>query len=369
MTDSYLLTPGPLTTSDRVKRAALKDWGSRDADFIALTQSVRTRLLDIANATTGYTTVPVQGSGTFAVEAMLGTFAPPDAKTLVLVNGAYGRRIAEILEILERPFDIYETDEVVAPSPEAVSKRLAADPGLACVVMVHCETTSGIQNPLSEIARIVRSAGRQLLVDAMSTFGAIPIDAGSTPFAALAASANKCLQGVPGVGFVICDTEVLETRSRASHSLSLDLWAQWRGFEGNGQWRFTPPTHVLACLAEALDELEAEGGPESRVARYRKNCDLLISGMAQRGFRTLVPRALQAPIIVTFESPTGPDWDFEAFYQALKARGYSIYPGKLTKLDSFRIGCIGALDQSVFEGVLTAIDEAYAELRDVCARE
>jgi len=354
----HLLTPGPLTTSAGVKEAMLRDWGSRDPAFIAMTARIRDRLVALAGGQGTHSCVPIQGSGTFAVEAALGTLVPNDGKTLVLVNGAYGARMARILKIMGRAHEVYETPEDKPPDPREVERRLAADPSISHVALVHCETTSGILNPVVPIAEVVAAAGRALILDSMSAFGALPLDLSAIPVEAVLASANKCLEGVPGVGFAIVREAALEAARGNAPSLSLDLHDQWRGLESNGQWRFTPPTHVLAALDTALDEHEQEGGVAGRGRRYADNCKLLIEGLGAIGLDLYLPEALQAPIIVTVHAPTDPGFDFKAFYDAIAARGYLIYPGKLTGADTFRIGCIGRLGETEMRGAVAAIGDA-----------
>ena len=357
-----LLTPGPLTTSRGTKEAMLRDWGSRDTDFIALNARVRDRLVEIAGGAGSHVCVPVQGSGTFAIEATVGTLLPRGGAMLVLVNGAYGRRIARICQIMGRACTTLETPEDVPNDPAALDAALAADPGITHVAAIHCETTSGILNPIGDIAEIVARHGRGLVIDAMSAFGAIELDAGKVPCDAIVASSNKCLEGVPGVGFAIVRAEALEAAAGNAHSLSLDLHDQWKAMEGNGQWRFTPPTHVLAAFDRALDAHAAEGGVAGRGARYRRNCRVLVEGMRALGFETLLADEVQAPIIVTFRTPADPNFDFEAFYGRLRDKGYVIYPGKLTVADSFRIGCIGQVHEDDIRGALAAIEEALGEM-------
>ncbi len=358
-----LLTPGPLTTSATVKAAMLRDWGSRDPGFIAMNARILERLCAIAGGEAGYATVPVQGSGTFAVEAMIGTLLPRDGgKLLVLVNGAYGRRMVKIAQVLGRSVAFMEWAEDEAVSPAMLDERLERDVGVTHVAIVQCETTSGILNPVEEVAAVARRHGRALLVDAMSAFGALPIDAETTGFLALAASSNKCLEGAPGLGFVIARRSELEAAVGNSHSLSLDLHDQWKGFETNGQWRFTPPTHVIAALSQALDEFDAEGGVKGRGGRYRENLDMLVLGMRALGFQTLLADEVQAPIIVTFRMPADPAFDFQAFYQAMARRGFLIYPGKLTVADSFRMGCIGRLSAKDMEAAVGAVKQSMAEM-------
>ena len=356
--DTLLLTPGPLTTSPRTRAALGRDWGSRDAAFIDLSESLRARLAALAGVSDTHAAVPVQGSGTFAVEAAVQTLVPRDGRVLVLVNGAYGRRIAEMARRLGRLGGILETAEDRAIDPEAVARALADDTAITDVAVVHCETTSGLLNPLPGIAEAVRGAGRRLLVDAMSSFGAVPLGTGA--FSAVAASSNKGLEGVPGLGFVIAETAHLAACRFNAVSLSLDLWAQWQGFVTTRQWRFTPPVQVVAALSAARAQLEEEGGIGARHARYRDNCATLIAGMRACGFEPLIDDAIQAPVIVTFRMPQGGWFDFDVFYAFLAARGVVIYPGKLTSEASFRIGCIGAIDRRDMCRALDAVGDFVA---------
>jgi 2-aminoethylphosphonate-pyruvate transaminase len=360
--DLLLLTPGPLTTSATVKAAMTHDWGSRDAGFTALTRRIRERLVELAGGAATHVCVPVQGSGTFAVEAMIGTLVPKAGKLLVLVNGAYGQRAAKICERIGRPHADLEWAEDQPVDPACVAAMLKSDAAITHVFVVHCETTSGLLNPLAQVGAVVAAAGRRLLVDSMSAFGALPLDAREVAFEAVAASANKCLEGVPGVGFVICRRAALAAAAGNAHSLSLDLHDQWTALEKNGQWRFTPPTHVLAAFDRALAEHAAEGGVAGRGARYRDNCRVLVEGMRALGFETLLPDRLQAPIIVTFRMPADPNFRFDAFYERLRDKGYVIYPGKLTAAESFRIGCIGRLGEAEMRGVLAAIEATMREM-------
>lgn len=359
----YLLTPGPLTTSATVKQAMLRDWGSRDGRFIGLNAGIRDRLVRLAGGgADSHVAVPVQGSGTFAVEAMIGTLVPRAGRLLVLVNGAYGTRMVRIAEVAGRSVTALETAEDLPVSPAALAEALDADPAITHVAVVQCETTSGILNPIEAVAEVTRSRGRALLIDAMSAFGALPLDMAALGALAVAASSNKCLEGVPGMGFVIARRDALEAAKGNAHSLSLDLHDQWRGFEANAQWRFTPPTHVVAAFAQALDEHEAEGGVEGRGARYRANAAILIGGMRALGFETLLPDHLQAPIIVTFRMPADPAFVFADFYDRLRERGFVIYPGKLTVADSFRIGCIGRLGAEEMTAAVAAIRSTLSEM-------
>ncbi len=358
---TLLLTPGPLTTSAATRAALDRDWGSRDSAFIALSEGVRTRLAALAGAPDTHVAVPIQGSGTFAVEAAIGSLVPRDGKLLALVNGSYGRRIATMAQRLGRLGGVLEAAEDQAIDPAAVAAALAGDPAITDVALVHCETTSGLLNPLGPIAAVVQEAGRRLIVDAMSSFGAVPIDGAVTPFTALVGSANKGLEGVPGFGYVIAEKLHLARCEGNSVSVSLDVWEQWRGFETTLQWRFTPPVQVVAALSAALDQLEAEGGIVARQARYQANCDLLVRGMREHGFEPYIDPAIQAPVIVTFRIPPGGWFVFDRFYAFLAERGVVIYPGKLTNEPSFRIGCIGAIDPDDMARALEVIRAFMAQ--------
>ena len=360
--DPLLLTPGPLTTAKSVKEVMVHDWGSRDATFLRINKEVLEGLPAVVNATGTHVTVPMQGSGTFAVEAMLTTFIPPDGKVLLLINGAYGHRAKKICDIARRAVVVHETPEDTPPDLAEVDRILAADKSITHVFTVHCETTSGILNPVVEIGALAAKHGRRLLIDSMSAFGAMPLDAKVVSFDAVSASSNKCIEGVPGLGFVIARTEALaETKGNAT-TLVLDLHDQWQNFVKTGQYRFTPPIHVIVSFHQALKEFQAEGSQPGRGKRYAENCRVLIDGMKAMGFKPLLPEKLQAPIIVTFHMPKDDKFVFQTFYDSLKDRGYVIYPGKLTVTDSFRIGCIGRLNADHMRGALAAIQDVLAEM-------
>ncbi|MBL4766929.1 MAG: 2-aminoethylphosphonate--pyruvate transaminase [Rhodobacteraceae bacterium] len=361
--EPYLLTPGPLTTSYPVKQAMLRDWGSWDGEFRAMTQDMRDRLLALLGAgADDFDCVPMQGSGSFSVEAMLGSFIPKDGKVLVLANGAYGLRTAQTLAYLGRDYVLLDKGDYLPPRGDEVAQILADDPAITYVVAIHCETSSGILNPVKEISEVTYAAGRKLLIDSMSAFGAIPLEANQIRYEALVSSANKCIEGVPGFGFIIARKTELEAAKGNSHSLSLDVHAQWAHMNKTGQWRFTPPTHVVAAFLEALRAHEAEGGVAGRGARYVNNRDVVVAGMRDLGFETLLKDRWLSPIIVTFFCPSDPNFVFDAFYTLMKAKGFIIYPGKLTAVDSFRIGCIGQMDEHIMRQVVDAARETLAEM-------
>jgi 2-aminoethylphosphonate-pyruvate transaminase len=361
--EPYLLTPGPLTTSYAVKQAMLRDWGSWDGDFRAMTAELRQRLLALTGDTNGeFDCVPIQGSGSFCVEAMLGSFVPRDGKVLVLANGAYGLRAAQTMQYLDRAYTLINKGDYLPPRGDEVAAALDGDPSITHVVAIHCETSSGILNPLREIAEAVHVRGRKLLIDSMSAFGAIPLDVNDIRYEAMVSSANKCIEGVPGFGFVIARKSELEAAKGRSHSLSLDVHAQWATMEKTGQWRFTPPTHVVAAFLEALRIHAAEGGVAARGARYIKNRDVMVAGMRGLGFETLLSERWLSPIIVTFFCPAHENFVFGRFYELMKSKGFIIYPGKLTVVDSFRVGCIGHMDEHVMRRVVEAARQSLAEM-------
>ena len=362
MREPLLLTPGPLTTSLATKMAMLTDWGSWDGRFNALTADVCRRLLGVIDGHDDFACVPLQGSGTFAVEAAIGTLLPRDGKLLVLVNGAYGQRMARLTAVMGRAVQVLDFGEADAVAPARVADALAADAAITHVGVIHCETSTGILNPLQAIADVVELAGRRLIVDAMSGFGALPLSARTLRFDAVIASSNKCLEGVPGMGYVLVRERALAQAEGRAHSLSLDLHDQWRYLQKTGQWRYTPPTHVLAALASALDQYDAEGGQPARLARYRDNCAALLAGLARLGLRSFLPAAIQAPIIVTVHAPAGPGWNFTDFYERVKARGVVLYPGKLTAVETFRVGCIGAIGRAEIGQAVDAIGHALGEM-------
>ena len=366
-TDKLLFTPGPLTTSATVKSAMLHDAGSRDREFIETVREIRQRLLSIGGAASPqsggeYECVLMQGSGTFAIESVISSAIPRDGKLLVLVNGAYGRRIAQMARIHGIETETLETPENCTISPKAVAERLAASRAVTHVAVIHCETTTGIVNPIEEIGEIVERAGAVYIVDAMSSFGAIAVSLAAARIDFLISSANKCIEGVPGFGFVLARrSRLLEAKGQA-RTLSLDLYAQWAGLESDGQFRFTPPTHVLLAFRQALLELEAEGGPAGRSERYRANHKALMRGMAELGIEAYLSPQDQSPIITTFRYPQNRRFRFEKLYEKLSQLGFVVYPGKLTAEPCFRIGTIGRLSPADIESLLAAMRNVLEEI-------
>lgn len=360
MRNYLLLTPGPLSTSESVRQAMLQDWCTWDKDYNeGVVTVIREQLLKLAGLDGEYTTVLLQGSGTYAVEATLSCAVRPQDKLLIVANGAYGKRMGDIARRHGLNHVLVSLKETAPVTPEAVRRALEEHPDITHLAMVHCETTTGILNPVEAVARAIRGRGLTFIVDAMSSFGGIPIDIRKLGIDFLVSSANKCIQGVPGFGFVIARRSSLARCEGGSRSLSLDLYDQWAEMEkGRGKWRFTSPTHVVRAFFQAMKELEDEGGVEARHDRYRENHAELVEGMRRSGFRTLLPDELQSPIITSFLYPEE-DFDFQKFYEALKERGFVIYPGKISEAPTFRIGNIG----DVFPDDFRRLAEAVADIR------
>lgn len=352
-----LFTPGPLTTSPSVKGPMLRDLGSRDREFLKIVSEIREKLLDLAGVhPPDYECVLMQGSGTFAIESVISSAVPREGKLLVLVNGAYGRRIVEMARVHAIPMEVIE----VAENRKIRAESIVIGQGVTQAAVIHCETTTGILNPLEEIGEKVAAAGAAFIVDAMSSFGAIPIDLKRARVDFLVSSANKCVEGVPGFGFILARGAALQAAQGQARTLSLDLYAQWAGFERDGQFRFTPPTHVLLAFRQALAELDQEGGVAGRGARYSRNHARLLRGMRQLGFEPYLAEEDQSCIINAYRYPAAPAFRFEEFYSRLNELGFVIYPGKLTHQACFRIGTIGRLEELDIDRLLAAIAEVLA---------
>jgi len=356
--DPILLTPGPLTTTLATKTAMLRDWGSWDTSFNAVTARVRERLLDVVNGRSTHVCVPMQGSGTFSVEAAVNSLVPRDGHLLVLINGAYGKRMAKLAQMLGRRVSVFETADDVPTTAADVERLLAGDASITHVGLIHCETSTGIENPLAPIAAVVAKHGRKLVLDAMSSFGALPIDVAAAGIDVVIAASGKCIEGPPGMGFVIVRRSLIEQCEGRSSSLALDLYDQWTYMEKTTQWRYTPPTHVVVAFDAALAQFVAEGGQPARLARYTANAAALADGMRALGFRVFLDASIQAPIIYTFHAPADAAYEFKRFYAEVRERGYILYPGKLTKLETFRVGCIGAIGPGEMRGAVLAIADA-----------
>ncbi len=360
--DKALFTPGPLTTSATVKQAMLRDLGSRDTEFIEVIKDVRQRLVRLGANSDEYTAVLIQGSGTYGIEATLSSVIPPDGKLLILINGAYGHRMLKIAGIHRIHCQSLIFTENTQPDVSALESALKNDPAISHVAVVHCETTTGIINPIDVYGEIVKRYHRTYIVDAMSSFGAYPVDLKACGIDYLISSSNKCIEGVPGFSFVLARTESLMATRGFARTLSLDLFAQWEGLESDGQFRFTPPTHAILAFRQALLELGMEGGVSARAKRYHENYKIALSAMQAMGFKPYLDESLRGYIITSFNYPDHPNFNFKEFYERLSDKGHVIYPGKLTDADCFRIGHIGRLGAGDVASLMAAVAETLNEL-------
>ena len=345
MRNYLLLTPGPLSTSQTVREAMLQDWCTWDKDYNeGIVTPIRKGLLAIAGLDGDeYTSVLLQGSGTYCVEATIGAAVRPEDKLLILANGAYGKRMAQIADYYHINYVLVSLHETELVTGEVARRALEEHPGITHLSMVHSETTTGLLNPIEEVAEVIKGRGITFIVDAMSSFAGVEIPVGKWGIDFLVSSANKCVQGVPGFSFIIARREALRACEGQARSLSLDLYDQWKMMESDGKWRFTSPTHAVLAFARALKELEKEGGIEARNRRYTENNRLLIKSMAELGIRPYIGGEYQGPIITTFFYPENCSFRFADMYEYIKARGYAIYPGKVTEAETFRIGNIGEI--------------------------
>lgn len=364
MKDKLLFTPGPLTTSQAVKEAMLHDLGSRDAEFIGLVREIRAALLELGGvAGKDYEAILMQGSGTFGIEAVLSSVTPPDGKWLVIINGAYGRRIAQIASVLNINTKVLTYAENCKPNVREIATTLRADGTITHVAVVHCETTTGLINPVQQIGAIAKDHDRHYCVDAMSSFGGIPFAVDDCHIDYLVSSSNKCIEGVPGFSFILARRSALLETHGYARSLSLNLLDQWKGLEASGQFRFTPPTHTLLAFKQALYELQAEGGVPGRAARYRRNYETLVQGMREMGFKEYLEPEDQGYIITSFLYPQHANFKFDRFYDLLNQKGFVIYPGKVSSADCFRIGSIGRIFENDVRALLAAIHETLQEMQ------
>ena len=358
MVNYKLLTPGPLTTTETVKREMLTDHCTWDNDYKQITQKIRKGLLELAHVSEDeYTAVLMQGSGTFGVESVLTSSVGKDDKILIIANGAYGERMEDIAKHAGLNYTMYRCHYNQTPDADAVRSIIESDPQITHAAMVHCETTSGILNDIESVAKAVKSLGKTFIVDAMSSFGGVDIPVAELGIDFIISSANKCIQGVPGFSFIICRRSALDKCEGNARSLSLDLYDQWKGMDKDGKWRFTSPTHVVLAFAKAMEELAEEGGIPARNKRYTENNHMLIEKMNAMGFKTYIDREHQSPIITTFFYPEGKNFSFEDMYNYIKERGYAIYPGKVTEADTFRIGNIGEIYKEDIEKLCNIFED------------
>jgi 2-aminoethylphosphonate-pyruvate transaminase len=359
-----LLTPGPATTTDAVKFAqVVPDICPRETEFAALMRGIVEDLPRLIDAPADARAILLCGSGTAAVEAMIGSLTGANG-LLVINNGAYGERILRIARILGLPSIEFGSDPTAAIDIEGLGAALASRPsGMRHLAIVHHETTTGLLNDLVAVGALCRRHGVQLLVDAMSSFAAVPIDMAAANIAGLAASANKNLQGMAGASFVIARADALAmARQHPPRSLYFDLAAEEAYFSTHGQMRFTAPVQSLYALRQALDETLAETVAIRR-QRYDQSWTCLIDGLEARGFVAIVPRELQSRLITAIDAGDIPGFEFEQLHDYLFARGITIYPGKIAGRETFRIANIGAIDSKDITRFLDHLDAYLASCR------
>ena len=362
MLNYKLLTPGPLTTSNGVKQAMLVDHCTWDDDYKQITRQIRADLLALGQVSAPeYTTVLMQGSGSFGVEAVISSVFAPSDKVLVLTNGAYGERIVQMLNYAGVAYTEYAVDYADTFQAASIEHHLQQDPAITHIIMVHCETTTGMLNNIECVGKLAKQYHKIFIVDAMSSFGGMPIPLGDWQIDFLISSATKCIQGVPGFSFILAKTALLRQCQGRARTLSLDLYAQWQVMEQDGKWRFTSPTHTVLAFARALQELDDEGGIAARHARYADNNRQLRAGLSGLGIQAYISPELQSPFISTFLFPEHQTFDFNTLYAYVKARGYAIYPGKLTAVDTFRLGNIGEIDAADVQKIIHIIQNYLQE--------
>ncbi|MEI3164019.1 MAG: 2-aminoethylphosphonate--pyruvate transaminase [Lachnospirales bacterium] len=362
MNNYKLLTPGPLTTTDTVKKEMLFDHCTWDDDYKKITKKIQSELLNLAHTDDkNYACVLMQGSGTFGVESVLSSVIRDTDKLLIIANGAYGKRMADIAEHNKINYIMYVEDYNKIPDSNKVAEIIDQNPDITHISMVHSETTSGILNDIASIATVVKQRNKIFIVDAMSSFGGVDIPVEDLGIDFIISSANKCIQGVPGFSFIIGKRKLIENSKGVARSLSLDLYDQYRTMEIDGKWRFTSPTHTVIAFSKAIDEMKEEGGIKARNKRYSDNNKLLISKMAEMGFETYIDKSVQGPIITTFLFPEKATFTFNDMYSYIKKRGYAIYPGKVTDANTFRIGNIGEIYAEDIEKLCSIIDNFLKE--------
>lgn len=364
MNEYKLLTPGPLTTTDTVKQEMMFDHCTWDDDYKQITQKIRKGLLELGHVSEPeYTSILMQGSGTFGVESVLTSIIGNNDKVLIVANGSYGMRMTDICRHANIPFTLYKQDNNKQPDPNKVLKMLAQDTTITHVAMVHSETTTGILNDIQSVGKVVKEAKKVFIVDAMSSFGGVDIPVKDWGIDFLISSANKCIQGVPGFSFILANQKLLEASAGKARSLSLDLYDQWKGQNKDGKWRFTSPTHVVLAFAKAMEELQEEGGIPARHARYANNQKLLTEKFEELGFKAYLNPSVQGPIITTFSYPENSQFTFQQMYDYIKEQGYVLYPGKVLDADTFRVGNIGEIYSDDIEKLAVIMKEFLKEVQ------
>jgi 2-aminoethylphosphonate-pyruvate transaminase len=360
-----LLLPGPVTTRPEVRNAMTRDIAPWDNDFREFLVRLRERLLHLAGGTDStHAVLPLQGCGHFVTEAALRTFVPPGGRILIPATGAYANRMTRLALEAGRVAVTLPISPAERIDPAAVRRALADDPTLSHAGVVYSETGSGVIHDVQAIGAAVRAAGRRMIVDAVSAFGALPLDLSAQPEVDAAVfTANKCLEALPGIAFAVARIDRLVACAGHAGSWSLDLADIYdQGVRsGWGSFRFTPPAQILAALDVALDLLEAEG-QDARLARYTANMRTVFDGVHDLGLSPWLPRSVQGPVIVNVHAPNDPAWNLQRFVDSLKSRGFLISNFYNTPTPTFRVGCIGAITPADMAGAVRAIDAALKEI-------
>ena len=361
-----LLIPGPVSTQAAVRAAAAQDFAPWDNDFRPIYADIRTRVLAVAGTDAGlHATLPLQGCGHFMVEAALRTFIPRGGRVLIPATGAYADRAIRLAR--EAGYDVITlpVGETERADPTALEAALIADPAITHVALVYSETGSGIIHDVPALAQAAGRAGRRVIVDAVSAFGALPLELRALPMIdTVVFTANKCLEGLPGLAFAVARIDrLIECQGRAG-SWSFDLADIYQHAlrAGWGSFRFTPPAQAIVAFQTALTLYDAEGGGPARLARYTANMRVLYDGVRQLGLRPYLPVAVQGPIVVNVHAPVHPAWSLQAFVDALKTRGFLISNFHNTKEPSFRVGCIGAITPQDMREAVVAMGESLRTL-------
>lgn len=361
-----LLIPGPVTTHPSVRAAAAQDYAPWDLDFRDLLAMVRERVLAIAGGQPGqHAVLPLQGCGHFAMEAAFRTFVAPGGTILVPLTGHYADRLVKLAIECGRRVVTLPVPPTERTDPAAVAAALAANPDISHLAIVYSETATGIVHDAISLAEAADRAGRRVLIDAVSAFGAMPLDMSRLPMVDSATfTSNKCIEGLPGVALTVARVDSLKAGAGRAGSWSLDLADVYAHGErvGRGTHRFTPAAQSIAAFAVALDRFDAEGGQPARLERYTANMRVIYDGALSLGLQPCLPPAMQGPIVVNVIAPSDPAWNLQAFVDNLKRRGILISNFYNTAEPSFRIGCIGAITPDDMRSAVRAIDEAMTEL-------
>lgn len=366
-----LLIPGPVTTRPEVRAAMAEDIAPWDNDFRPVLAEVQARLLPIAGGIPGtHAALVLQGCGHFITEAALRSYMAPigharAGRILIPAIGAYADRMKRLATEAGRDVVSLTLPDQVPADPAAVAAALAADPTITHVGAVYSETGTGVIHDVAALGAVVRAAGRRMIVDAVSAFGALPLDLSAQPeIDAVVFTSNKCFEGLPGLGFAVCCLEGLEANKGNAGSWSFDLQSiHEMNLRSPGSFRFTPPVQVLSAFRVALDIYEAEGGRPARHAGYQANVDALYTGIQRLGLSPYVPRQHQGPVVMNTHAPNDPAWNLQTFVDGLKRRGFLISNFYNTPTPSFRVGCIGAITPEDMNQFVAAIDEVLNEMQ------